>query len=1157
MRLRDGGDLPVLGALRRLVLAAMALFAALATTAAVPPPLARWTFEGDTRDSIGSMHGELIGDASIANGRLVLNGAGYVRTAPLGTDLAAKTLVARVKVDPLDQSGGGVLTLQTTDGVFFDSIVYGERVSRQWMAGSDEFRRTQDLVGAFPEEASAGFVQMAIVYASDGSITAYRNGLPYGEPYVPATGQRTFLAGNAEVLLGMRHTLGANPYFRGEIEDAALYDRALSAAEVAELAGVAPVNENEEVVLEFATSELTIEESKDGTILVRRTGRLDQPVSATLELRAGSAEVSGANQDLFFGAGDGNQIVVEFQPGQTELTVRLAARLDLLAEPPETATLHLLPTGLARVSGAPVTITIIPWISRVRVSGYATEVGPSSISLELETGLVGRVRLQTTAAGTATPGVDFVPVNREVTLIDGSGRRVVSVPITVLRDRRIEGDETIGIQVTALTDYTEVTGGEALLTLLDEPVQVYAEADSTEVTESGGIVRFSLSRIGALESPDVFHVRYRVEGQAREFWEGEDIRLAAEARPGIDFEPVEGLVEFGPGVSRQVVEIPLLNDSELDGPRGLVLRLLGSPEFPNVPSLGQSEAPVVIVDDEHELLRQEIASEALFPETWTGSLMMVDRPGGKALILGPGRALQLTSSGVPDLEFGQRSGWIFGRPEDWNGSLPIPRQTPDGRLVFVFEGESRIRRLLADGTPDLSFGLAEGTLTLTEKIISVVHLFPDGGLALLTESGPEALELIRLRPDGQPDESFQSQRLSTQKWSDYPSATYGPDGSFWIIDADHNLQRLRADGTVDLAFGMHPDVELCFGFDALGRGYCDQDGAGVIRFMPSGEQDTSYLVPFDYYFSYSVVILPEGSTVIAFTSGVNGRSSLSEFDAEGKLRRETPIWQIQGAVQSLQHTADGRFLAVFDNGWDCASAYLDFDGGVTRNSFPAPLVDSTNTWEFAVKSISWGTETYLSRTFRVSTAPQAGIGRTGVFGSGATVRLPFQRTGDTSHPATLAGRIYPLINGREDEGSAVAFEVGFPVNTGSMEAELSLPAASDPEGLRNYLVRVESATGVELSPLNECRLWIFDERTLPPPGELRLVLASGPDTPDTGWLLGWWDPQSAVEFDSNSDLNSNAGWSRSYGASFGGPGLIRVSPISTKESSARFFRLPK
>lgn len=133
----------------------------LTSSATPPPPLAMWTFEDGPRDQVGALHGQLLGGARIAEGRLVLDGTGYVRTPPVPVSLTAKTLVARVRVDPLTQGGGGVLTVQTPGGWVFDSIVYGEREPGKWTAGSDNFMRTRDLSGA-PMEDRTGRVWRTI-----------------------------------------------------------------------------------------------------------------------------------------------------------------------------------------------------------------------------------------------------------------------------------------------------------------------------------------------------------------------------------------------------------------------------------------------------------------------------------------------------------------------------------------------------------------------------------------------------------------------------------------------------------------------------------------------------------------------------------------------------------------------------------------------------------------------------------------------------------------------------------------------------------------------------------------------------------------------------------------------------------------------------------
>ena len=202
-----------------------------------PTPLAQWTFDGDTKDSLGSLHGTLHGGAAVAKGRLKLNGkSAFLQTEPLAREIREKTLEAWVVLSNLKQQGGGVITLESKGGVVFDSIVFGERTAGKWFAGSDGYQRSRDL-NAPDETAPPGeLVHIAIVYRADNHITCYRNGVPYGETYVPAGENgtlRSYPAKESRVLLGWRHTGSGNSFLTGEIEEARLYDRALSAEEIA------------------------------------------------------------------------------------------------------------------------------------------------------------------------------------------------------------------------------------------------------------------------------------------------------------------------------------------------------------------------------------------------------------------------------------------------------------------------------------------------------------------------------------------------------------------------------------------------------------------------------------------------------------------------------------------------------------------------------------------------------------------------------------------------------------------------------------------------------------------------------------------------------------------------------------------------------------
>ena len=212
-----------------------------------PKPISRWSFEGDLRDEIGQLHGRAHGKAKVQDGALILDGkTGYVTTAPLTRDIKARTLEAWVKLDNISQRGGGVISIQGTNGTQFDAIVFGEREPGRWMAGSSGYSRTRSFgVGGSEKEALERFVHVAIAYQADGTITGYRDGQIYGKSY--QTSLATYSAGSHQVLFGLRHgtSAGGSRMLAGRIDRAQLYDRVLNAEEIALSANIPIVTEAE------------------------------------------------------------------------------------------------------------------------------------------------------------------------------------------------------------------------------------------------------------------------------------------------------------------------------------------------------------------------------------------------------------------------------------------------------------------------------------------------------------------------------------------------------------------------------------------------------------------------------------------------------------------------------------------------------------------------------------------------------------------------------------------------------------------------------------------------------------------------------------------------------------------------------------------------
>ena len=130
-------------------------------------PYAAWEFNGDLRDSIGSLDLNAHGKIEFKDGMVVLNKS-YLESKKLPIDLKAKTLEVWLKVHDVNQKGGGVMGIQGP-GDFFDTIVLGERKARHWISGSNGFSRTQDFPASTPEEKPNERLHLAMVYQADGT----------------------------------------------------------------------------------------------------------------------------------------------------------------------------------------------------------------------------------------------------------------------------------------------------------------------------------------------------------------------------------------------------------------------------------------------------------------------------------------------------------------------------------------------------------------------------------------------------------------------------------------------------------------------------------------------------------------------------------------------------------------------------------------------------------------------------------------------------------------------------------------------------------------------------------------------------------------------------------------------------------------------------
>jgi sucrose-6-phosphate hydrolase SacC (GH32 family) len=162
-----------------------------------------------------------------------LKGAVDSADAPDGA-LKDRTLVSWAMPARLDQRAGSALTIN--QGERFDGLVYAEVAKDTWMLGSDYSRRTCKQQAAWPkEQITNAYVQVAATYREkDRTVTLYRNGAAFASYAVPEGVQTSFDGDAIEAIIGIRHA-GRTDTFIGRVKDARIYDKALTAEQIAAL----------------------------------------------------------------------------------------------------------------------------------------------------------------------------------------------------------------------------------------------------------------------------------------------------------------------------------------------------------------------------------------------------------------------------------------------------------------------------------------------------------------------------------------------------------------------------------------------------------------------------------------------------------------------------------------------------------------------------------------------------------------------------------------------------------------------------------------------------------------------------------------------------------------------------------------------------------
>ena len=622
------------------------------------------------------------------------------------------------------------------------------------------------------------------------------------------------------------------------------------------------------------------ESNATATITVIRTNGSVGQATVQVQLSNGTALL---NQDW---STNGVPSTLTFQSGQTNKSFNIPILNDIFAEPEELMNIRLYNvTGGASISQSNAVLLIFDnEIGKGSISFSSTDVsvnegaGTASITLRRTGGTEGTVSATVFSTdipptnGAARAGVDYTGfTNTAVTFGPGVTNQTVVIPI--LTDDLVEGPERFILAVT------NAVGG-ASIGFISMTTVIILDDDSY------GKLGFSSASYYVNEEAGTASIDViRTEGSAEEV--SVDFAVTAgTATDVLDFTATNGTVTFGPGVLRQTIVLPIVNDGELEGNETVLLTFNNfSKASPGV----FTNVILTIVDD--EALAVPAGSVDTFFDPRPGPNQFVNalalQPDGKLIVGGTFTAFGgVSRPRIARLEINGRVDATFAPGQGANGSVNAVALQPDGKVLlgggFTMVGNRNragIARLTTAGALDTSFNPGAGA----DNPVNALAVQPDGKVIIVggfaTYNGVTRAGVARLLPNGVLDQSFfpgtgANGPVSTVALQADGKVVIG--GEFITFNSlpIRRLVRLNVDGSVDGTFDtsqspnssvrsivVQPDGRMVVagGFTSIGS----TARAYIARFNDDGTLDPAFdpgTGPNSLI--YSVALQPDGKMII-------------------------------------------------------------------------------------------------------------------------------------------------------------------------------------------------------------------------------------------------------------------------------------------------------
>lgn len=341
---------------------------------------------------------------------------------------------------------------------------------------------------------------------------------------------------------------------------------------------VITITDDDRPFVQFANASLALDEN-NGPAIVEVT--LSKPASATVTVDYTTSDGTAiAGDDYIFDAG-----TLIFAPNQISQSIVISVTNDNISEPDENFSV-ILSNPTNAILGSPISTTITIQNDDINfvefVSGtYNVSEGDVSVSVEviLTTAAVNTIAVDyATSDQTTSAGNDYTANSGTLTFLPGVTSTLLIIEIK--EDGFVEGDEQFLITLSNPTNALLGPTSSTQVTVQDNDLPSMAFAVSAiSVNENAGTATINV--VLDQPSPNTVQVNYTMTDGS--------------ATGGTDYNNTGGTVTFSPGDTSESINIPITNDSDVDGGESFTVNL-NSPISANLGT--PNSATVFIIDDD-------------------------------------------------------------------------------------------------------------------------------------------------------------------------------------------------------------------------------------------------------------------------------------------------------------------------------------------------------------------------------------------------------------------------------------------------------------------------------------------------------------------------------------------------------------------------------